>query len=133
MSDLGVLGLDHCTVLITDVPAARAFYGVALGLEEIPAPAAFDFVALWYRLGPSYLHLLLKPEPDTPGPRHFCVRVADIGAARARLGEAGVAVTETVVIPGAGRFFVRDPFGNRIEFLQWERPYDPAADGRFSA
>jgi hypothetical protein len=28
---------------------------------------------------------------------------------------------------------LRDPDGNRIEILQWVRPYDPPADGRFSA
>ncbi len=38
---------------------------------------------------------------------------------------------ETVKIPSAERFFIRDPDGNRIEVLQWERRYDPEVDGRY--
>ena len=42
-------------------------------------------------------------------------------------------IEETVKIAAADRFFVRDPDGNRIEVLQWDRPYEPETDGRFSA
>jgi glyoxylase I family protein len=128
-----VTHLDHCSVLITDVPRARQFYGTQLGLSEIPAPKTFDFVALWYDLGGTYLHLLLKPEPDTISPRHFCLHVSDIAAARAHVKEQGLEIAETVRIPTADRFFLRDPDGNRIEVLQWETPYDPARDGAFGA
>jgi catechol 2,3-dioxygenase-like lactoylglutathione lyase family enzyme len=128
-----VTGIDHVTVLITDVARSRAFYGDLLGLREVPAPREFDFVALWYDLGGQYLHLLLKPQPDTPSPRHFCLHVADARSAREDLKSRGVPVDETVKIAAADRFFVRDPDGNRIEFLQWDRPYAPDTDGRFSA
>ena len=40
---------------------------------------------------------------------------------------------ETVKIAAADRFFVHDPDGNRIEILQWQRPYTPDIDGRFRA
>jgi catechol 2,3-dioxygenase-like lactoylglutathione lyase family enzyme len=131
MSTLRVTGLDHCTVLVTDVANARHFYGELLGLREIPAPKEFDFVALWYDLGGQYLHLLLKPEPDTASPRHFCLHVADAAAARADLGAKGLAIDETTKIDAADRFFVRDPDGNRIELLQWLRPYRPEIDGAY--
>ena len=42
-----------------------------------------------------------------------------------------IAIEETVKIAAAERFFVRDPDGNRIEILQWLRPYRPDRDGRF--
>jgi len=124
--------IDHCTVLITNLEAARAFYGGILGLTEIAPPREFDFVALWYDLGGQYLHLLLKPNPDTISPRHFCLQVADISAARAHMQKLGVPMDETVKIAAADRFFVRDPDGNRIELLQWERPYTPDSDGHFA-
>jgi glyoxylase I family protein len=38
-----------------------------------------------------------------------------------------------VKIAAADRFFIRDPDGNRIEILQWQRKYDPENDGLFSA
>ena len=132
MSGLGVSHIDHCTVLITDVARARHFYGTLLGLREIAPPAAFDFVALWYDLGSSYLHLLLKPQADSLSSRHFCLHVASIEAARRWVMGQGIAIEETVKIPSADRFFVRDPDGNRIEILHWERPYDPETAGRFA-
>jgi catechol 2,3-dioxygenase-like lactoylglutathione lyase family enzyme len=132
MSGISVTGIDHCSVLITDVAAARRFYSEQLGLREIPAPKTFDFVALWYDLGRGQtLHLLLKDKPDTQSPRHFCLHVADIDAARQHLTQQGIAIDETVKIPGAERFFIRDPDGNRIEVLHWHRPYNPQQDGHF--
>lgn len=129
---LRVTHIDHVTVLITDLVAARAFYGGVLGLTEIAPPKEFDFVAVWYDLGGQYLHLLQKPQPDTPSSRHFCLHVEDIAAAREHVRSLGLRVDETVKIVAADRFFIRDPDGNRIELLQWERPYQPALDGRMA-
>ena len=133
MTGIRCTHLDHCSVLITDITAARGFYGEILGLKEIAPPATFDFVALWFQLGHGTLHLLQKDKPDTRSPRHFCLHVENIAEARTYLASKSVPLEETVKIPGCDRFFVYDPDGNRIEILQWERPYDPAKDGRFSA
>jgi catechol 2,3-dioxygenase-like lactoylglutathione lyase family enzyme len=123
--------IDHVSVLAVDVAASRAFYGGVLGLREVPGPKTFDFAVLWFDLGGGqFLHLLLKPQPDTQSPRHFALAVADAAAAREQFRRHGVTIEETVPIPGADRFFVRDPAGNRIEVIHWSRPYDPAADGR---
>jgi catechol 2,3-dioxygenase-like lactoylglutathione lyase family enzyme len=118
--------IDHCSVLITDVKRSRHFYGGLLGLKEINKPRTFDFVVVWYDLGNQHLHLLLKEKPDTISPRHFALRVSDAAAARKYFKENGVPTEETTLIPGADRFFIRDPDGNRIEIIQWQRPYDPA-------
>lgn len=133
MSGIRFTHIDHCSVVVTDVARSRAFYGGVLGLKEIPAPKEFDFVAVWYDLGGTFLHLLLKPQPDTVSPRHFCLLTPDAAAARQHLTQLGVPIEETVKIAAADRFFVRDPDGNRVEILQWVRPYDPPADGRFLA
>ena len=133
MNEYRFTHIDHCTVLITAVAAARHFYGALLGLKEIPPPREFDFVALWYDLGNSFLHLLLKDEPDSVSPRHFCLHVDDIDAARRDLTAKGLKIDETVKIAAADRFFIRDPFGNRIEILQWRRRYNADEDGRYSA
>ena len=125
--------IDHVSLIITSVPAARHFYGTILGLKEIAAPKEFDFVAIWYDLGTCYLHLLLKDQPDTISPRHVCFATADIVAARAQALTHGLKIDETVKIAAADRFFVRDPDGNRVEILQWSRQYEPETDGLFSA
>ncbi len=122
-SRLQVTQIDHCSVIITDVERSRRFYRDLLGLKEIPKPRTFDFVVLWFDLGNQHLHLLLKDRPDAISPRHFALRVADVAAARIYFQEHGVATEETTPIPGAERFFIADPDGNRIEVIQWLRPY----------
>src|SRR5689334_12290103 len=112
--------LDHVTVLVTDVDRSRQFYGNVLGLREVPPPPTFDFVAVWFDLGPGqYLHLLQKPHADVISPRHFALGVSDAVAARQRCRAHGLTVDETVRIPNADRFFIRDPDGNRIELIHW--------------
>ncbi len=122
--------LDHCSVIITDVAKSREFYSQVLGLQEIPKPKTFDFVALWFALGDGQtLHLLQKPEQDTRSPRHFALRVTDVMAAREYFRSMNVEMQETGPIPHCDRVFVHDPDGNRIEVIQWHEPYDPAASG----
>ena len=130
MSGIRFTHIDHCSVLITELAAARAFYVGVLGLTEIPKPKTFDFVALWFQLADGQtLHLLQRGGPDTRSPRHFALRVPDIAAARDHMRAHGVAMQETGPIPHCDRFFVSDPDGNRIEIIQWLEPYDPAASG----
>jgi glyoxylase I family protein len=130
---LQISQIDHVSVLITNVDRSRRFYRDLLGLKEIARPRTFDFVVLWFDLGNQHLHLLLKDRPDSESPRHFALRVADGAAARTHLRERGIATQETTPIPGADRFFIHDPDGNRIEIIQWLRPYNPDTDGRSSA
>ncbi len=129
MAGLQITQLDHVSVVVTDVERSRKFYRDILGLKEIAKPRTFDFVVVWFDLGNQHLHLLLKDKPDALGPRHFALRVADVNAARIHCRDHGIATMETTPIPGADRFFINDPDGNRIEIIQWLRPYDPARDG----
>jgi len=127
MAGLNVSQIDHVSVVITDVERSRRFYRDVLGLKEIPKPRTFDFTVLWFDLGAMHVHLLLKDKADTLSPRHFALRAADVAAARAWFAGRGVRSEETTPIPGADRFFIYDPDGNRIEIIQWLEPYGPAA------
>ncbi len=108
MSQLSIVHLDHCSVIITNVERSRRFYGELLGLREIAKPRTFDFVVIWYDLGDQHLHLLLKEQADTLSARHFALRVADIHAARAHFAAHAVPMQATTPIPGADRFFIHD-------------------------
>jgi catechol 2,3-dioxygenase-like lactoylglutathione lyase family enzyme len=130
MSSLQVTQIDHVSVLITDLERSRRFYRDLLGLKEINKPRTFDFVVVWFDLGNQQLHLLLKDRPDTLSPRHFALRVTDAAAARRYFQEHGLATQETTPIPGADRFFIADPDGNRIEIIQWLRPYSSEENAR---
>jgi catechol 2,3-dioxygenase-like lactoylglutathione lyase family enzyme len=127
---LEVAQIDHVSVIITDVERSRRFYRDLLGLKEINKPRTFDFVVLWFELGNHQLHLLLKDRPDTCSPRHFALRVLDAAAARTHFWTRGVPTEETTPIPGADRFFIYDPDGNRIEIIQWLRPYSSEENRR---
>jgi catechol 2,3-dioxygenase-like lactoylglutathione lyase family enzyme len=120
---LQVSQLDHCSVVITDVECSRRFYRDVLGLKEIHKPRTFDFVVLWFAFGNQHVHLLLRDRADEMSPRHFALRVTDVAAARAYFRERSIPIEETTPIPGADRFFIADPDGNRIEIIQWLRPY----------
>lgn len=124
MSALQISQIDHCSVLITNVERSRHFYRDILGLQEINKPRTFDFVAIWFDLGNMHIHLLLKDKPDAISPRHFALRVADAAVARAYFRERDIPMQETTLIHGADRFFIADPDGNRIEIIQWLRPYN---------
>jgi catechol 2,3-dioxygenase-like lactoylglutathione lyase family enzyme len=120
---LHISQIDHSSVIITDVERSRRFYRDVLGLQEINKPRTFDFVVLWFQLGDQQVHLLLKKQADSISPRHFALRVTDVAAARDYFRAQGIPIQETTPIPGADRFFISDPDGNRIEIIQWFRPY----------
>jgi catechol 2,3-dioxygenase-like lactoylglutathione lyase family enzyme len=118
-----ILQIDHCSMVMTDVGRTRRFYGDVLGLTEIHKPRTFDFMVLWFDLGNQHLHLLLQDRADPRSPRHVALRVGDAAAARRYFQAHDIATEETTPIPGADRFFIADPDGNRIEIIQWLRPY----------
>jgi catechol 2,3-dioxygenase-like lactoylglutathione lyase family enzyme len=126
---LVVAGIHHVSVAVTDLERSRRFYAQVLGLREIPRPATFDFVVVWYDLGTQHVHLVPRETADAPSPRHFALQVTDAAAARAHFAKLGVPTRETTPIPGCDRFFVHDPDGNLIEIMQWFRAHRPETDG----
>jgi glyoxylase I family protein len=124
-----VTGIHHVSLVVTDLELSRRFYTQVLGLREIPRPATFDFVVVWYDLGAQHIHLVPRETADAPSPRHFALQVEDAAAAREHFAKLGVPTRETTPIPGCDRFFVGDPDGNSIEIMQWFRPYRPETDG----
>ncbi len=122
-----VTGIHHACVVVTDPAKARAFYAGVLGMEEVPMPAAWDSLVLWFRFGDYMVHLLPRDTADPIGPRHFALHVEDINAAREHVKQHGCQIDEAPVIPGSDRFYTSDPFGNRIEFIQWFEEYVPGS------
>jgi catechol 2,3-dioxygenase-like lactoylglutathione lyase family enzyme len=49
---------------------------------------------------------------------HIAYQVENLEAFRARLVAAGVVITDDEPLPGFDRFYVDDPFGNRVEILE---------------
>jgi len=101
---------------------ARRFYGDVLGMREIQPPSGLKSMnVVWFSAGDGSdeVHCFADETlgPNSPG-QHLCLEVDDLAAYRARLAEHGIAVEETLEIVNRPRFFVRDPFGNRVELTQ---------------
>jgi catechol 2,3-dioxygenase-like lactoylglutathione lyase family enzyme len=100
--------------------ATKEFYGHALGLEQVPKPAAARQNGAWYQIGSNQLHLSVEDEETGPlSSRHICFAVSDLGAAEKRFRDAGVEILpDPRPVPGTQRFYVRDPGGNQLEIVQ---------------
>ena len=100
--------------------ATKEFYGLALGLEQVPKPAAARQSGAWYQIGAVQLHLSVEDEAEGPlSSRHVCFAVSDLNAAEKRFREAGVEIIPGPrPVPGTARFYVRDPGGNQLEIVQ---------------
>ena len=49
---------------------------------------------------------------------HLAYQVTHLAQWRQKLQENGIQILDGVPIPGFDRFEIRDPFGNRLEFIQ---------------
>src|SRR5438046_2508289 len=100
--------------------AAREFYCGVLGLPEVDKPAALSGRGgLWLQVGDAQVHVGTEDDVDrTATKAHVAYEVSDLASWRARLQARGIAILEGIPIPGYDRFEFRDPFGNRVEFIQ---------------
>jgi catechol 2,3-dioxygenase-like lactoylglutathione lyase family enzyme len=111
------LRLSHVNVRVVRLDEALRWYQAALGLEEIERRDASGRGA-WLRLGDAELHLAEDAAPEPPSKRHFAVVVDDLDAVRRAVTWAGGRVEKEEV----GRFWTRDPAGNRIEIVREASP-----------
>ena len=100
--------------------ATKEFYGVVLGLDQVPKPSAARQSGAWYQIGATQLHLSVDDEETGPlSSRHICVAVSDLGSAEKRFRGAGVEIIpDPRPMPGTPRYYVRDPGGNQLEIVQ---------------
>ena len=120
---IGIIEVNHVNVTVpaTQESAAKNFYGVVLGLRQIPKPEGTrQNVGGWFELGGMQLHLSIEDgAANETSDRHVCYQVSDIAAAAVHFRQAGVEVLDDDArVRGQSRFFVRDPGGNLIEITQ---------------
>lgn len=121
---IGIIRLDHVNVVVPKSleDEAKRFYGLVLGLKEIPKPVELPGRGgAWYELGFVQLHLSAKADVAIGESRkgHVCYTVADVPTAEEQLRTAGVEIIpDDQPVAGKPRFYVRDPGGNLIELAQ---------------
>ena len=121
-----IVALDHVQVAAPFgcEEAARGFYGALLGLEEIPKPNVLATRGgVWFRVGATQeLHVGVADPFVAAGKAHPALRVStprELERLAVLLEAGGFAVhwADPAEILGATRFFVGDPWGNRLELL----------------
>jgi catechol 2,3-dioxygenase-like lactoylglutathione lyase family enzyme len=118
---MAILGIDHVQVAAPPgcETAARAFYGGLLGLEEIAKPKALAARGgCWFRAGPQELHVGVEEAFAPARKPHPGLVADDLEELAGRLRAAGHVIAFDAAVPGARRFHVADPFGNRLEIRQ---------------
>jgi catechol 2,3-dioxygenase-like lactoylglutathione lyase family enzyme len=126
MSELGfaVQALDHVQLAIPPggEGASRRFWVEALGMTEVCKPPHLAARGgCWFESGPLRLHLGVDRDFHPAKKAHPALIVVGMSALRARLEAAGFATDDDEPLEGYDRFYVDDPFGNRIEFLEFNR------------
>lgn len=117
------LGIDH--VQLAAPPGCEAegrrFFGELLGLRELPKPPALAVRGgLWFACGAQQIHIGVEKDFRAAKKAHPALRLRDEASLRAleqRLRDAGVAVRADEELDELARFFVDDPWGNRLELL----------------
>lgn len=105
--------MTHVNFRVSDLAAALRFYGDVLGLPRVERRDPQGKGA-WFQIGDAQIHLAEDPTPQPRSKRHVAVEVADLAEARRDADAAGAEIDQEE----AGRFWMRDPSGNRIEVVQ---------------
>jgi catechol 2,3-dioxygenase-like lactoylglutathione lyase family enzyme len=100
---------------------ARFFYGTLLGLQEIPKPEALRLRGgVWFALNAGeQLHIGVDEQFAPARKAHPALAVSPeaVDTVATRLATAGFEVTWDEAIASIRRFYVNDPWGNRLEVL----------------
>lgn len=122
IKDKFLLKVHHAQITIPngEENKAREFYCEFLGLREVPKPESLQGRGgFWLEIGGFQIHVGTEKDFDrTQTKAHIAYLVEDLEALREKLENRGIKILAGVPIPDYSRFEFRDPFGNRVEFLQ---------------
>jgi catechol 2,3-dioxygenase-like lactoylglutathione lyase family enzyme len=115
-----IVGIDH--VQLSMPPGgedeARAFYGSVLGLREVAKPGALaGRGGCWFASDSVAIHLGADRDHRPLAKAHPALLVADLEAVRSAITAAGIPIEDDDSGLAVQRFYVRDPFGNRLELV----------------
>lgn len=117
-----ILSVHHAqiTIPVGQEDQARLFYCGVLGLTEIEKPEALKGRGgFWLDVDGFQVHVGVEDIPGRkPSKAHVAYLVSDLDSWRQKLIEHNIEILDGIPIPNYRRFEFRDPFGNRVEFLE---------------
>ena len=115
--------IDHIQIAapVGSEEQARDFFQGILALDEIEKPEELKKNGgVWFSNGHVDIHIGVE-ETFVPAKKaHPAFEVNQIDRFAAYLQEKGIKIEVDYKLPGAKRFYLHDPFGNRLEFLEWD-------------
>lgn len=114
--------IDHVHITVPEgkVDEAQQFYANVLGFENMSrAKELSNSNGYWFKVAGIELHIDSKNDV-IKGRQHFALEISNIAEARKHLLANGVNIMEQTPILGRQRFMFTDPYGNRIEFLDFD-------------
>ncbi|PRR90242.1 MULTISPECIES: VOC family protein [unclassified Bacillus (in: firmicutes)] len=115
------LGIDHVQLAAPkgSEEKARLFFGEILGMREIPKPSHLvQRGGVWFQCGNQQLHIGIENQFHAAKKAHPAFQVKNLSNLKETLMQHHILIKEDQPLDGAIRFYVDDPFGNRIEFLE---------------
>lgn len=119
-------GLDHVQLAAPEgcETEARNFYNRLLGWTEIPKPERLkQRGGVWFECGSHQVHIGVQKGFVPATKAHPAISVQNLDELRKYLLQNNTPVIddEARTDEGVRRFYVNDPFGNRLEFMEWIR------------
>jgi len=127
---MSALGINHITVSVNDKEKAVKFYSGILGLGIFPVGKS-----TWMKVGNQFLHITHTPGKTISGSfYHFAIEVDSFKEYITSIIGRGVEVFDldndlnkisvnTDLDNPTRQFFVKDPDGNLIEFIDSQNPF----------
>lgn len=114
-------GIDHIQLAAPKgcESEARNFFNGILGMEEVAKPENLaKRGGVWFQCRAHQIHIGVQEDFIPAKKAHPAFHVENLEALRLHLINNGIEIKEDEPLEGAIRFYVDDPFGNRLEFLQ---------------
>ncbi|WP_028546404.1 VOC family protein [Paenibacillus taiwanensis] len=120
-------GLDHVQLAAPEgcEAVARSFFNHVLGWTEIPKPETLKKRGgVWFRCGTHQVHIGVQKDFVPATKAHPAFHVHNLDEFRNYLRQNNIQIIDdgTRADEGVRRFYLNDPFGNRLEFLEWLTP-----------
>ncbi|NUU76381.1 VOC family protein [Paenibacillus xylanilyticus] len=117
-------GIDHIQLAAPEncEVEARNFFQNILGWTEIPKPEILKKRGgVWFQCGTHQVHIGVQHDFVPATKAHPAFHVQNLEALKQRLKDNQIRVIDDHVRDDEGvyRFYVNDPFGNRLEFMEW--------------